>query len=115
MKRLIALLVVAAFTTVILLFFTYPEVLDKVWLWIIGFIGYIWLLLENGIKAISEVFKTKKEEASDLNNSTLFSPITEKVGVARIEKIEERLLQIEERLKEDKPFPTISHIKRDTT
>ena len=95
----LALLVVAVFTTVILLFFTYPEMLDKVWLWIIGFIGYIWLLLENGIKAISDVFKTKKEETSNLNDSQLLPSIPEKAGEARIKKIEERLLQIEKRLK----------------
>ena len=109
MKRFIALLVVAVFTTVILLFFTYPESLDKVWLWIIGFIGYIWLLLENGVKAISDTFKNREEETSNFKGSQLLPSIPVKEGLTRLDKMEERLLHIEKRLKEDKSSPTVSN------
>jgi hypothetical protein len=57
MKNFAALLVIVLVAVVILIFATNPDLLGKVWLYIIGFIGYILALGENGIKSIAKAFK----------------------------------------------------------
>ena len=57
MKRITILFFVAVATLVVLLFFTNPELLDNLWLWIIGFIGYIIALVNTGIEKLNNLFK----------------------------------------------------------
>ncbi len=62
MTRLAALLFIALLTIAILLFFTHPEWLEKAWLWIIGFIGYIIALLQKGFQSIAQLFRRNQNE-----------------------------------------------------
>ena len=57
MKRVVVLFFVAAVTAVLLLFFTNPGLLDNLWLWVIGFFGYIITLLNTGIEKLNGLFK----------------------------------------------------------
>lgn len=99
MKRLMALVLVAAVTVLVLLFFSNPQLLDKLWLWMVGLAGYILILLERGFKSLSGLFEGKKAQppqppppASPLPYGDLHS---------KIEKMEGRLSQIESKLTGD--------------
>lgn len=54
------LMLIALIVVLLLLFFTRPELLDKLWIWMVGFIGYVILLLERGFKSLSELFEDRK-------------------------------------------------------
>jgi uncharacterized membrane protein YbhN (UPF0104 family) len=98
MKRLAVLLVVAIFTFLVLLFMTHPEWLDKVWLWVIGFIGYILVLIEKSGKILSEAWKNKVgQEGSPIKNSLQEVP-DGMATVSQVEMLEKRLTQIENQL-----------------
>lgn len=60
MKRFLVLLLVALLTMAVLLFLFNPEILEKVWLWIVGLIGFI----VASIRSLFEWFKNtfSKEE-----------------------------------------------------
>ena len=49
----------ALLTVALLLFLTNPELLEEIWLWVVGFIGYIVLLLERGFQAVANIVKPK--------------------------------------------------------
>jgi hypothetical protein len=57
MKNFAALLVIALLAVVVLIFVTNPDLLGKIWLYLIGFIGYILALADKGIKSIGKAFK----------------------------------------------------------
>lgn len=57
MRNFAALLVIALLAIVTLIFVTNPDLLSKVWLYILGFIGYVMVLVEKGIKSIGNAFK----------------------------------------------------------
>ncbi|MEX2593463.1 MAG: DUF5675 family protein [Anditalea sp.] len=99
MKKLLALFAVAVFTILVLLFITNPELLDKAWLWIIGFIGYLLILIEKGFKTVASAFKKSEETDQPLSQesiSSFFNPNHDKK--AKGEKIEEKILKIEKQL-----------------
>ncbi len=98
MKRLLLLIVVAVLTIVVLFFFTNPEFLDKVWFWIIGFIGYIIVLLEKGVKVFSDALKKDKEGDSTQTKFSLPFFAKDPRQKSHMEKLEERILQIEKQL-----------------
>ncbi|SDM35132.1 hypothetical protein SAMN05421823_112173 [Catalinimonas alkaloidigena] len=57
MKHLLALLFLALLTVAVLLFLTNPQVLSDLWLWLVGFIGYVVLLFEKGFQAVAGAFR----------------------------------------------------------
>ncbi|HSJ69329.1 MAG TPA: DUF5675 family protein [Anditalea sp.] len=65
MKKFAALLVIALIAILVLVILTNPDVLGKAWLYVIGFIGYVLVLVENGYKKIAETFKVTKETKTD--------------------------------------------------
>lgn len=65
MKKFAALLVIALIAILVLVILTNPDVLGKAWLYVIGFIGYVLVLVENGYKKIAENFKVTKETKTD--------------------------------------------------
>jgi hypothetical protein len=70
LTRFAALLFIALFIVAILLFLTNPEILEEVWLWIIGFIGYIIALLQKGFQWIRNSFRQdSRSKNSDLSVS----------------------------------------------
>ena len=57
MRKPFAFLVIALLAILVLALLTNPQVLEKVWLYLLGFIGYILVLLEKGFKNIANAFK----------------------------------------------------------
>jgi hypothetical protein len=65
MKKFAALLIIAVVAILVLVIFTNPEVLGKAWLYVLGFIGYVVVLVENGFKKIAVAFTGPKEIKPD--------------------------------------------------
>lgn len=65
MKRILFLLLVALVTLGVLLFIFNPEIIEKVWLWLVGLAGVIVTLIKNGIDWAKGLFNKTgdKEEA----------------------------------------------------
>lgn len=100
MKRLMALVLVAAIIVLAMLFFTNPHLLDKVWIWMVGLAGYVLILLEKGFKSLSHLFEARKIQPSPptLPPST---PLHEDLQ-SKIDRIECRIAEIENKLARDK-------------
>ena len=58
MKHFVILLIVATITITIVLLVYRPDLLEDVWLWIIGLIGPIIGFAKGGIKSISKFIKS---------------------------------------------------------
>lgn len=100
MKRWAVLLVVAIFTLLVLLFMTHPEWLDKIWLWVIGFIGYILVLIEKGGKILSGAFRKKLGQESTQTKITVKEVPDKMATISQIEMLEKRIKKIESILQE---------------
>ena len=100
MKRLMGLVLVAAVTVLVLLFFTNPALLDEIWLWMVGLAGYILLLLEKGFKSVSRLFEAKETQLPPPPKAP--SQPTDEDIQAKIELMEKRILQIETELMKEK-------------
>jgi hypothetical protein len=100
MKKTYALFAIAVLTLVVLLFITNPELLDKIWLWIIGFIGYLLILVEKGYKAVTNAFK-KSDDAEQPPSGKFISSIfaQDQEKTAELEKIEEKIHKIEKQIR----------------
>jgi hypothetical protein len=61
MKNFAALLIITCLAVLVLIFVTNPELLNKIWLYIIGFIGYVVVLVEKGYQKLATAFKPGKE------------------------------------------------------
>lgn len=96
MRKLLALFAVAGFTLVILLFITNPELLDKVWIWAIGFIGYLLLLVEKGIRMVANAFNT--DRAHPVTQGSFPSMLTP--AFDKLEKEEQKEKKIPEKEKQ---------------
>lgn len=98
MTRLAALLFIALLTIAILLFLTNPELLEEVWLWIIGFIGYIIALIQKGFESISDLFrrdeKKEKLSVSSTQDKTGLPPATQ----TKVDQLQQKITQLEQQL-----------------
>jgi hypothetical protein len=65
MKKFAALLIIALVAIITLVLLTNPEILGKAWLYVLGFIGYVVVLVENGFKKIANAFSDPKEIKPD--------------------------------------------------
>ncbi|GAB3654152.1 hypothetical protein GCM10028791_24630 [Echinicola sediminis] len=98
MKRFIGLFVIALVAIVILLFVTNPDLLNKVWLYIVGFIGYIVVLLEKGFTSVKEAFKRDKvppEPATDV------VPAPVNYQNDQVDSLEEKIRELEGKLEKE--------------
>lgn len=101
MKNFAALLIIALIAILVLVFATNPDLLSKVWLYIIGFLGYVLALAEDGLKKISNVFKKDSSPAPtptltaapQLHNTNPPTEVFEKKA------LEQRIQELEEKLK----------------
>jgi hypothetical protein len=57
MNKLPGLLVLAGLILVVLFFYSNPEILEKIWLWLVGFIGYLIVLFGKGYEKLKNLFK----------------------------------------------------------
>lgn len=95
-----ALLFVALLTIVVLLFISNPELLEDIWLWIIGFIGYIILLLEKGFKSVVSAVRGDSKNAEDSSDAPLSSANSQRHSV---EKLERKIAQLKQQLYSNPP------------
>lgn len=116
MKHAAALFFIAVLAITILLFFTNPALLEKVWLWIIGFIGYILLLLEKGFRAVTDWFRRATTPAEvQVANAGISSetpvtvPFTEAAGKGQLQR---RIAEAEKHLEAE---PAQGHYLADRT
>jgi len=97
MKRLAGLAFLAAVAVLLLLFITNPELLDKVWIWLVGLAGYVIIFFENGYRKLTQAFGNKdlREEIDGVHT-------TPEDLQSRLSKMEERVLRLEKQLGQNK-------------
>ncbi|RZS93293.1 DUF5675 family protein [Aquimarina brevivitae] len=108
MKRFFALLLIAALILAVVIFFTNPKLLDKVWLWLIGFAGSIIGFFRNIFDQLKGAFgsKEKEEPTVDQLTHTHQKEVTSQLKDAE-QKLNELKKEIEEQeavLKTTTPF-----------
>lgn len=97
MKKFAALLIIALVAILVLVALTNPEVLGKAWLYVLGFIGYVVVLVENGFKKIAGAFSGSKEKIPDV----LPSPPIEKSNESKkIEQKTQEISSLQQKIKE---------------
>ncbi len=74
MRNFVILILVALLAIAILLFIFNPEILEKIWLWIVGLIGFIISAIRNAIKGLVGLFKKDEEESTTTAASTKTDP-----------------------------------------
>jgi hypothetical protein len=74
-KRILILLVVAVITVGILLFINNPGLLDKVWLWIVGLIGSIVLVVQQGWKWLQQQYESARKKLQPKSKENVFTGI----------------------------------------
>lgn len=97
MKKFAALLIIALVAILVLVIFTNPEVLGKAWLYVLGFIGYVVVLVENGFKKISGAFSGSKEKVPDVLPSL---PDENKNDSQETEQKTKEILSLQQKIKE---------------
>jgi Ca2+/Na+ antiporter len=101
MKRYLVILGIVLLVVLVILFINKPEVLDKIWLWLIGFIGYILLLFQKGAEGLKELFSKKSDAVPPAAEPLPPTPPT--VPPATAYRLEDKIREIEERMKSDLP------------
>ncbi|MBD8489034.1 hypothetical protein IFO69_09780 [Echinicola sp. CAU 1574] len=98
MKRFIGLLTIALVIVIVLIFVTNPELLNKVWLYIIGFIGYIVMLGEKGVSVVKKAFGSDKIPPDNLSQN-----ISNEQGVRELSltELEKKVAEVATRLNND--------------
>ncbi|WP_162415470.1 DUF5675 family protein [Cyclobacterium roseum] len=74
MNRIFGLLLVALAVLVIIVFFANPELIETVWFWLVGFIGYIIYFSRKGLKSLKNLFKNDRPTPFALTPETNKSP-----------------------------------------
>jgi len=97
MRKFAALLIIASVAILVLVLLTNPEVLGKAWLYVLGFIGYVVVLVENGFKKIASAFLGKKETMPD--NSPL-PPVQKNSDQLILEQKSEEIVGLQQRIQE---------------
>ncbi|MFC4871906.1 DUF5675 family protein [Negadavirga shengliensis] len=92
MKRLLGLLAIALIAVLILLLVTNPEILNKVWMWLIGFAGYVYLLIEKGVEALKSPFQAKPDVTPKKTGPQVPGPIP---GPEKPRSLEDHVEKIE--------------------
>lgn len=110
MKRLVVLLLVAFVTLGILLFITNPELLEQIWLWIIGFIGYIAAGLRKGFRSLSSWLKGSDDDEETPPSNAAVTPPAPVVPstpqeLARLASLQEKIAQLERQLAAEQARP----------
>ena len=116
MKHAAALFFIAVLAITILLFFTNPALLEKVWLWVIGFIGYILVLFEKGFRSVKDWFRRATTPETLTTGKTAVVSETPvplpSGGTEKSAQWQQRMVEIENQLKE---VPAQGHYLSDST
>lgn len=101
MKRYLVIFGIILLVVLTILFINKPQLLDKIWLWLVGFIGYIVLLFQKGAEGLKELFSKNENTESNTPTST---PKPSPIQAAPTNDLENKIKEIEERLKEERPM-----------
>ena len=96
MKRFFVLLLIAALIIGLFLFFTNPGMLDKVWIWLIGFLGAIVGFFRNLFEQIKDVFKEEKTDShqkQEYSNSSQQSAVTPPLHKTQIAEAKNQIVK----------------------
>jgi len=96
MKRFIGLFLIALVAILVLAFITNPALLNKVWLYIVGFIGYVVVLIEKGVKSIKSAFKKENEIEKPQIATSLDE--SKKVSLENELALEKKIVELEKKL-----------------
>lgn len=112
MKKGIGLTIIAFLTVFVLIFISNPHLLDKIWMWGIGLAGYLIALFESGYKSLVKAFEPKNETAWAGQKEKDPKLMYQKEDLRlQIKKIERRILQIEQQLKETESLIQPPHLR----
>ena len=95
MKRFFVLLLVALLTMAVLLFIFNPEILEKIWLWIVGLIGFIIASIRSLIEWAKKTFD---KEDSQVSQEAEKSPSSENGNKKVVSSISKEITEVEDRL-----------------
>ena len=106
MKKFAALLIIALVAIIILVIFTNPELLGKAWLYVLGFIGYVVVLVENGFKKIAGAFSGLKESVPDtpppLQKEKIYDPRIIEEKTKEISTLQQKIKDLEIQLQKSR-------------
>lgn len=106
MKRLLGLLVVVMVLVLILVFITNPALISKIWLYLVGFIGYIVALAEKGFQSLKEAFSKEEKPKDEKSKEEAVAPKpvsavkSAEPNIAEVSQLSEKIEQLEGRLKD---------------
>lgn len=101
MKRYFVIFVIILLVVLAIMFFRQPQLLDKIWLWLVGFIGYILLLIRKGAEGLKELFSKNPTASAPLPPSSTQPPTSMPTPPAY--DLEEKIKEIEDRLRSERP------------
>jgi hypothetical protein len=95
MNKLTGLLVLAAVILTVLFFYSNPDILGDIWLWIVGFIGYLIVLFEKGFQRLKRLFEnsTSPFSSSEISEKKALSSEGSNVTKQHIIRRAETLLE----------------------
>jgi hypothetical protein len=100
MKNIGALLVIAFLAVMVLVFVTNPDLLSKIWLYLIGFIGYVVVLIEKGYKSLSSAFTFSKEKTKEAIPSDPIKPVAVLNPISPVVEKNSEISQLEQKIKD---------------
>lgn len=103
MNRYLIVFALIILAVLAILFFTQPQFLDKIWMWLVGFAGYVALFVRKASDTVKSFFE-KPERSKD----TIIPPEKQEPlpSAAPSGNLEERIREIEEKLKNEQPEGT---------
>jgi hypothetical protein len=101
LRNILFILIVAILTVLVLLFISNPEILDKIWLWLIGFEGGVIGLFRAAYEWIANLFKKKDDKTGSPDNTTTHEAVAHNEIVnaqkATTEKLDNLTRKLEEK------------------
>lgn len=102
MKRYFVIFGIILLVVLAILFFRQPQLLDKIWLWLVGFIGYILLLIRKGSEGLKELFSKNPTAPAPLPPASYQPPTS--IPTPPTYDLEEKIKEIEDRLRRERPM-----------
>lgn len=103
MKRYFVIFVLILLVVLAILFVRQPQLLDKIWLWLVGFIGYIILLFRKGAEGLKALFSPNNSSPAALPPLNT-NPTPPPVPRQPVNDLEEKIKEIEAGLRNERPI-----------
>ncbi|WP_157492769.1 DUF5675 family protein [Echinicola pacifica] len=92
MRRFIGLFIIGIVLVMLLVFFTNPDLLSKIWLYLIGFVGYIITLGQKGFSAVKKMFERSPKPIESIISP---SPKADEPANFEIDHLQSRIRKLE--------------------